>query len=96
MSDRKGPVFKGLPSPSLRKMRHMSDAELDVHIAKLDEHAAVIRAKLERQRLAPQPPAPRKVKAAQRQLDRLHALAGFARDLLAERGGSAGYSRDDA
>jgi len=95
MTERKGPVFQGLASPSLKKMGQMSDAELDIHINKLDEHAAIIRAKLQRQQQHPQPPAPRKVKAAQRQLDRLDALAQYARDLLAGRRGSTGYSRDN-
>lgn len=92
MPPKQAPVFEGLPSPSLKKMRRMSREELKDHANKLHEHAQVIREKMERQKTAPQPPSPRRVKNARRQLMRLEQLAEAADAILNDQA-SAGYTR---
>lgn len=94
MRRKQGPVFQGLASPSLKKMRRMSPEQLEIHVRTLNEHAEIIRAKLERQQNHPQPPGPRKVQAAQRQLSRLEALADYGEQLAREQS-SAGYQGGD-
>jgi hypothetical protein len=40
MAGNKGPMLKGKPSPSLRRMRHMDADELQGHIHLLEDQAA--------------------------------------------------------
>ncbi len=89
---KQGPVFQGLASPSLKKMKRMSRDELQLHIQTLKEHAATIQAKLDRQQRHLQPPSPQKAQAALRQLSRLEALATYAEELLHDQA-STGYQR---
>lgn len=95
MAGSNAPIFDGVPSPSLKKMRRMTDQELILHAEKLEAHAAVIREKLERKLAQPNPGSSLKNRNAQRQHDRLQSLAELARSILKERQQtpSAGYSR---
>jgi hypothetical protein len=92
MPPKQAPVFQGLPSPSLKKMRRMSRDELQEHINKLNEHAKIIREKMDRQKEHPHPPSPLRARNMRRQLHRLEQLAEAAEHILHE-GTSSGYSR---
>ncbi len=92
MPPKQAPVFQGLPSPSLKKMRRMSRDELQDHYNKLTEHAQIIREKMDRQKEHPHPPSEQRARNMRRQLHRLEQLAEAAQHILHEQT-SAGYSR---
>jgi hypothetical protein len=80
MNQQGGPIFEGMPSPSLRRMRRMSRSELGAHASKLSSEAELVEARLVQLRERAEPPYDKLDRLSKLQ-HRLQALAEEARRL---------------
>lgn len=86
----RGPLFEGQPSPSIRKMLHMTAAELKEHVQRMEQEKQYLTDRLDRARAA-QTLSPNDQRL--RLEHRLARLIHKAKDLmLAKRQASSGYS----